>query len=184
MTMLPSNNIQSIVGATVFGSDRAKLGRISRVFVDAADGHPTWAEIHTGLLIRHAIFVPLSDATWEHDDIRVPYDEDLVKHAPQVDGEDGLSPEQEQELDRHYTGADRPDDEQKHEPVPTQEQHEPASLEIDDDGVVWEKRVVAFTETVPVSTVHIQPSPAADNDEDTETASIAPEQDDRPDGRR
>jgi hypothetical protein len=43
--MLPSKNIQSIVGATLYGADKVKLGRITQVYVDATDGHPTWAEV-------------------------------------------------------------------------------------------------------------------------------------------
>src|SRR5690606_26583560 len=108
--MLSSNNIQSIVGATVFGPDRVKLGRVGQVFVDAADGHPTWAEVNIGGLGHHVRYVPLQDATCENDDVHVPYDKDLVKDAPRIDGADGLSPEQEQELNRHYAGGGADDD--------------------------------------------------------------------------
>ncbi|MET0977113.1 MAG: PRC-barrel domain-containing protein [Leifsonia sp.] len=102
--MLPSNNIQSIVGATLHGLDGDKIGKIAQVLVDAADGHPTWAVVHVGTITRHAAFVPLREATWEHDDVSVPFTRELVKTAPRIDS-DGLSPAQEQELERHYAGS-------------------------------------------------------------------------------
>ena len=101
--MLPSNNIQSIVGATLFGTDDDKIGRIAQVLVDAADGHPTWAVVNVGTLTRHPAFVPLDDATWENDDVSVPFSKDVVKHAPRFDSDGGLDPAQEQELVSYYS---------------------------------------------------------------------------------
>lgn len=100
--MLPSNNIQSIIGATLYGRDKAKIGRVDQVLVDAGDGHPTWAVLHAGLLGRKNLFVPLGEATWEHDDVFVDLDKDDVKNAPQPDSEGGLTPEQELELHGYY----------------------------------------------------------------------------------
>ncbi|KQX07772.1 MULTISPECIES: PRC-barrel domain-containing protein [unclassified Leifsonia] len=102
--MLPSNNIQSIVGATLYGTGDDKIGRIAQVLVDAVDGHPTWAVVNTGTLVRHATYVPLGDATWENDDVTVPFSKDFVKGAPRIDSDGGLDPAQEQELVRHYEG--------------------------------------------------------------------------------
>jgi hypothetical protein len=103
--MLPSNNIQSIVGATLYGREKAKIGRIDQVLVDAADGHPTWAVLHGGIFGRKNLFVPLDDATWEHDDVFVELDKDDVKNAPHPDAGGGLSPAEEQELRTYYAGG-------------------------------------------------------------------------------
>ncbi|WP_378144341.1 PRC-barrel domain-containing protein [Cnuibacter sp. UC19_7] len=103
--MLPATNIQSIVGATLYGSDRVRLGRITGVLVDVVDGHPTWATTHVGTLVGHTVYVPLEDATWEHDDVFVAFDKDLVKSAPKVDGDEGLTPEEEQRLRLHFAGG-------------------------------------------------------------------------------
>jgi hypothetical protein len=102
--MLPSSNIQSIIGATLFGADDTKIGRITTVLVDAADGHPTFAEVHTGFLGHATRLVPLDDARWERDDVYVSYSAALVKDAPRHEAADGVSPEQEDELRRHYAG--------------------------------------------------------------------------------
>jgi stress response protein YsnF len=180
--LLPSKNIQSIIGGTLYGADNEKLGRISQVFVDAGDGHPTWAEIHVGALGRHSTFVPLDDATWEHDDVTVPYTKDDVKDAPRQDVDGGLSPSQEDELRRHYrhegetlrgddtdghTDNDRHDDandrglhdDDSHDDDShdrTQQRQPPAEPGLDDDGVLWEERVVVHKERVPVAKVHLE----------------------------
>ncbi|ARJ03910.1 hypothetical protein GCM10010988_25850 [Cnuibacter physcomitrellae] len=106
--MLPSTNIQSIVGATLYGPGEVKLGKITGVLVDAVDGHPTWARTHVGTLVGHTVHVPLEDAAWEHDDVYVPFDKDLVRSAPKVDGDEGLTPEEEQRLRLHYAGPTEP----------------------------------------------------------------------------
>ncbi|MFB2596523.1 PRC-barrel domain-containing protein [Herbiconiux sp. P17] len=102
--MLPSNNIQSIVGATLYGREKAKIGRIDQVLVDATAGHPTWAVLHGGIFGRKNLFVPLDDATWENDDVFVDLEKDDVKNAPHPDAEGGLSPAEEQELRAYYAG--------------------------------------------------------------------------------
>jgi hypothetical protein len=106
--MLPSNNIQSIVGATLYGRDHEKLGRIDQVLVDAGDGHPTWALLHGGLFGRKSFYVPLDDATWERDDVYVPFDKAAVDGSPKLDTDGGLSPDDELTLHRHYSGRPEP----------------------------------------------------------------------------
>lgn len=190
--MLPSNNIQSIVGATIFGPDEIKLGRISQVFVDAADGHPTWAEIHSGALGRHTTYVPLHEATWENDDVHVPYDKELVKNAPRVDGEDGLTPDQEQELSRHY--ADVPASEEAAQPAHTahpekldgtdDDSDDDASEHLDENGVLWEERVVVSKEKVPVAKVHLETTTVTEDQDvtaDVRKERIMLDQEDSPD---
>lgn len=178
--MLPSTNIQSIVGATLYGPDEEKIGRISQVLVDASDGHPTWAEVHVGTLGRHTTYVPLHEATWEHDDVYVPYDKDLVKNAPRLDGDSGLNPEQEQELTRHYAGTatseqaparptvdrDDTDTQESAAGVDTAASDTPAR-ELDDDGVLWEERLVVSKEKVPVAKVHLETATVTEEHEIT-----------------
>ncbi|WP_368499963.1 PRC-barrel domain-containing protein [Herbiconiux sp. A18JL235] len=178
--MLPSTNIQSIVGATLYGPDEEKIGRISQVLVDAGDGHPTWAEVHVGTLGRHTTYVPLHEATWEHDDVYVPYDKDLVKNAPRPDGDGGLDPTQEQELTRHYAGTATPEQHSAHPPVNHDDTaHDEAAVsddtaagetpaqQLDDDGVLWEERLVVSKEKVPVAKVHLETTTVTEEHEIT-----------------
>ncbi len=173
--VLPSKNIQSIIGATLFGVDEEKIGRVAQVFVDAQDGHPTWAEVHVGALGRHSTFVPLDDATWEHDDVTVPFTKELVKNAPRPDADGGLDPAQEDELRRHYrlgddTSSDRVSDRRsdrrsdrdgetssdRGSDHDSEFRSAPAEPGLDEDGVLWEERVVVQKERVPVAKVHLE----------------------------
>lgn len=173
--MLPSTNIQSIIGATMFGTDEEKIGRIAQVLVDAGDGHPTWAEVHVGTLGRHTTYVPLDEATWENDNIYVPYSKDLVKTAPRPNGDGGLDPKQEQELTQHYSGeppvtADTHSVESNnHETdvasesdlsdarvVSNSDSQDAPVQQLDDNGVLWEERLVVSKEKVPVAKVHLE----------------------------
>jgi hypothetical protein len=180
--MLPSNNIQSIVGATLYGHEKAKIGRIDQVLVDAAAGHPTWAVLHGGVFGRKNLFVPLEDATWEHDDVFVELDKDDVKHAPHPDAEGGLSPAEEQELRAYYAGLQGRHEHSAAAPPPaatpdaTPSDHTEAALgrddagetddgpkhaadadapEVDESVVLVQERLVVRTEQVPVGRVHV-----------------------------
>jgi hypothetical protein len=190
LKMLPSTNIQSIVGATLYGPDKEKIGRISQVLVDAGDGHPTWAEVHVGTLGRHTTYVPLHEATWERDDVYVPYDKDLVTNAPRPDGDSGLTPQQEAELIRHYSGDGAPE---QPAATPTDDHQDAAhhdtghhdtghrgpaagddreggdtpARHIDDDGVLWEERLVVSKERVPVARVHLETTTVTEEHEIT-----------------
>lgn len=159
MTVFPAENIQSIVGGTLFGLDNDKLGRIAQVFVDAADGHPTWVEVRVGIFGRHSTFVPLEKATWENDDVFVPYTKELVENAPRVDASEGLSPEQERYLTHHYSGVDTVSEGDHNERVEAKQVNmdsAPAEPGLDDNGVLWEERVVVKKERVPVAKVHLE----------------------------
>jgi hypothetical protein len=231
--MLPSKNIQSIIGATLFGPDDVKLGRVTQVYVDANDGHPTWAEVHVGTLARHSTFVPLHDATWENDDVYVPYDKDTVKNAPRMETSGGLNPAQEEELGRHYAGEpplsegggvdrdrdgrdDRDESTRDHD-APGHDVHrdgdprhdgdvdrdgvrdrdearpvavaapvvgtdaigterkpgdhgrdeEAPAQQLDENGVLWEERVVVSKERVPVAKVHLETTTVTENQQVT-----------------
>jgi len=190
--MLPSDNIQSIVGATLHDPDGDKIGTIKQVYVDAGDGHPTWVKVSVGTIARHSTFVPLDEATWEDDSVTVPYDKELVKRAPRLDPEHGLDPDQEQELQQHYRGtpAVAPDSNpaaSSRDPDARNDAHQtddhdrshddvdPAHVdrsssgdtELDDQGVLWEERLVVHKEKVPVAKVHLEKTTVTENREVT-----------------
>lgn len=89
-------------GATMMDRNGDKVGRIDEIYVDVQTGAPEWALVHTGLFGTSSSFVPLSQATRTGDDVTVPYDKDLVKDAPRMEDDRQLSPEEEDQLYRHY----------------------------------------------------------------------------------
>ena len=89
-------------GATMVDADGDKLGTIESIYVDDQTGEPEWALVNTGLFGTKSSFVPLAQATPTGKEVRVPYDKQLVKDAPNMDPDGHLSEQEEQELWRHY----------------------------------------------------------------------------------
>jgi uncharacterized protein (TIGR02271 family) len=58
--------------------------------------------VRTGLFGSSESFVPLTDASTDGGQLRVPYLTDQIKDAPRVDDDGHLSPQQEEELYRYY----------------------------------------------------------------------------------
>jgi hypothetical protein len=89
-------------GGNVLSPAGDKIGGISEIYFDDSTGQPTWVTVRTGLFGTSESFVPLNDASAEGDDIRVSYDKETVKDAPQVEGAGQISPEEEEQLYSYY----------------------------------------------------------------------------------
>jgi uncharacterized protein (TIGR02271 family) len=99
--MITEQQLDVVIGGTAIGSD-GKLGTIGEVYLDDVTGRPEWATVRTGMFGTKEAFVPLAQAEISGDDVRVPYDKNMVKNAPHIDSEGHLSPAEEAELYRHY----------------------------------------------------------------------------------
>ncbi len=101
--MMDSNQIEQVIGQSVYGRDGDKLGKVGQVYLDDETGKPEWATVQTGLFGTKESFVPLAQADLTGDGLTVPYTKDQVKDAPTVDVEQGhLSQDEEAQLYRHY----------------------------------------------------------------------------------
>ncbi|MFD6435353.1 PRC-barrel domain-containing protein [Streptomyces venezuelae] len=93
---------RNLIGRKAFDRNGAKIGTIDEVYLDDATGAPEWAAIRTGLFSRDA-FVPLEPSELVEDGtLRIPFDRDLIKDAPDFGVGRHLSPEQELQLYHHY----------------------------------------------------------------------------------
>jgi uncharacterized protein (TIGR02271 family) len=104
--MITEHELNSVIGSTAVGAD-GKLGTVGEVYLDDETGRPEWATVRTGMFGTKESFVPLADADLAGDEVRLPYDKDKVKHAPQIDTDGHLSPTEEAELYRYYGVGDR-----------------------------------------------------------------------------
>ena len=104
--MIDTNSIDQVIGSDVYDADGDKIGTASEVFLDDQSGNPEWVTVKTGLFGTKSTFVPLRDADLADGGVRVPVSKAAVKDAPKVDADQHLSPEEEQELYRHYGFAD------------------------------------------------------------------------------
>jgi uncharacterized protein (TIGR02271 family) len=99
--VITEHQLNSVIGGTAAGAD-GKLGTVGEVYLDDETGRPEWATVRTGMFGTKESFVPLADADLAGDEVRLPYDKDKVKHAPQIDTDGHLSPTEEAELYRYY----------------------------------------------------------------------------------
>ena len=93
---------QELIGRKVVDSENNKIGTIGQVYLDDRTGEPEWVTVKTGLFGGRESFVPLGPADMQGDDLRVPFDKELVKEAPSLGTDEHLSPEEEARLYRHY----------------------------------------------------------------------------------
>jgi hypothetical protein len=106
MQMIGTNLIEKLFDAEVLDSDDDKIGTVSQVLVDEGDGHPTWAAVRTGLFGTKETFVPLDSATYSDEVLHVAFPKDVVRGAPRVDSDGGLSPQEEDVLYDYYETTD------------------------------------------------------------------------------
>jgi uncharacterized protein (TIGR02271 family) len=93
-------------GRDVVGNDGEKIGTLEDVYLDRQSGEPEWAAVKGGLFGTKISFVPLVDASPTGEELRVPYDKATVKDAPKIDADGELSPQEEEQLYRHYGRGD------------------------------------------------------------------------------
>jgi uncharacterized protein (TIGR02271 family) len=96
------DTVRTWQGRTLIDRDGSRIGSIDAIYLDDRTGEPEWALVNTGLFGTRSSFVPLAQAAQTGDEVRVPYDKQLVKDAPRVDADQHLSEAEEQQLWRHY----------------------------------------------------------------------------------
>jgi hypothetical protein len=100
--MIDSTAIDHVIGSTAYDRDGDRLGKVGQVYVDSTSGRPMWASIHTGLFGLDESLVPLNDATWDGDELRVPYEKDLITDAPRIESHREIEAQEQQRLWEYY----------------------------------------------------------------------------------
>lgn len=87
-------------GRTVVDPHGDKIGTIDELLVH---GENSWARVKLGLLGTGSALVPLRDAQHEGDDVRLVYEREHVKDAPEIEPEGReLSDDEADKLHTHY----------------------------------------------------------------------------------
>ena len=94
-------NLQGLESGVVVGTD-GEIGRVGQVYTDNETDQPSWVTVKTGWFGTNESFVPLNAASIDGDIIRVPYDKDTIKGAPNNDVGEPLSETDEQDLYSYY----------------------------------------------------------------------------------
>jgi len=101
--MIDQNRLGALRGADVYDPDNAKIGSVGQVWVGRGD-QPDWISVKTGLFGLRETLVPLHNADFEGDQLRVPYSKATVKDAPNinVDADEPLSTAEVGQLYEYY----------------------------------------------------------------------------------
>lgn len=94
--------VEQLSSATVYDSEGEKVGSVGQLYLGDNSGKPSWVTVKSGFFGMRESVVPMSGAQVNGDEIHVPYTKDHIKAAPHVEADGHLSPEEEQELHRHY----------------------------------------------------------------------------------
>lgn len=100
--MISSEQVQTLVGQDVHGSDGERIGSVGQVYFDDVTGDLAWVTVRTGLFGSKETFVPTDDAHLGGSGLTVPFTKDVVKGAPNVDTDQHLSAAEEAELYDYY----------------------------------------------------------------------------------
>jgi uncharacterized protein (TIGR02271 family) len=100
--MISRDSVQTLIGGTAYSTDGDKIGSIGQVYLDNSSGEPAWVTVKTGLFGTNESFVPLEQAELTQDGVRVPYDKDRVKGAPNIETDRELSEQEEDQLYSYY----------------------------------------------------------------------------------
>src|SRR3954449_10783568 len=100
--VLTQEQFRSCTGRKLADASGNKIGKIDDVYTDTETGQPEWFAVHTGMFGNRVSFVPTTAATFNGDDVVVPYDKGTVKDAPNAEADGALSPQEEEALYRHY----------------------------------------------------------------------------------
>jgi uncharacterized protein (TIGR02271 family) len=99
-------DIRTWRGREVVDTDGDKIGTLEDIYLDRQSGEPEWCAIRTGMFGTKVSFAPIRDASAAGEQIRVAFDKSQVKDAPKVEADGELSPEEEEQLYRHYGRSD------------------------------------------------------------------------------
>lgn len=100
--MTTQNNIRDLFNTTAFDSTGEKLGDVQEVFVDDHSGQPTFVEVKHGLFGLSSSLVPLKGHRLQGNDLQLAFEKDRIKDAPNVNADEGLTPEEQNRIFEHY----------------------------------------------------------------------------------
>jgi uncharacterized protein (TIGR02271 family) len=110
--MIEQSQTQDVLGATAYGSDGGKIGKVGQLFLDDQSGAPEFVTVNTGLFGGNESFIPVDAATLEGDRLVVPFDKAVVKDAPNVAADSGHLDEADEDRLYEYYGRSRSGDRQ------------------------------------------------------------------------
>ena len=100
--MVSVDQARQLFGVRVVDADGDKVGTVSAVYLNDQTDRLSWVTVVTGWFGLGESFVPLDRADISRDRIRVSFDKATIKNAPCYQSGVPLTPQDEEELYRHY----------------------------------------------------------------------------------
>ncbi|MFG1695239.1 DUF2382 domain-containing protein [Nonomuraea sp. NPDC049309] len=97
-----NTEIRNLLDCHVVGSDGQPIGKVGQVYLNDRSGEPEWVTVRTGFFGMKQTFVPLQDARRSGEELRVPFDKEMIKGAPSIDVDGRLSLDEEADLYSYY----------------------------------------------------------------------------------
>ncbi|MEO3868019.1 PRC and DUF2382 domain-containing protein [Nonomuraea sp. B12E4] len=94
--------IRNLLDCHMVGSDGEPIGKVGQVYLNDRTGEPEWVTVRTGFFGMKQTFVPLANARRSGEEIRVPFDREMIRGAPNIDVDGRLSLQEEADLYRYY----------------------------------------------------------------------------------
>lgn len=85
------------------------IGHAEAIYNDERSGEPAFLLVRGGIFGNKMHFAPIEGATLEDEAIRLAYDADTVKDAPNISADEHLSLSEERRLFAHYGLSNAPD---------------------------------------------------------------------------
>ena len=175
------NEVEQWFGQKLVGSDGSSIGTIKDVYLDDATNQPEWLVVSTGAL-GGVSFVPIVEARGDGDDVRVPYDSELVKSAPDANADGAISKDEERRLYDHYglvysehrssSGWAQYDEDVQPDPAPAMPAAPPPPPPPPAAATAVEEREVVLYEEVPVVEKRVVPRERVRLSKDTVTEQV------------
>ncbi|HET9720855.1 MAG TPA: hypothetical protein VFP55_12320 [Solirubrobacteraceae bacterium] len=97
------SDTERMVGQALVNVRGEKVGKIDELVGRGEGEDQTWACVKYGLLGARSTYVPLEHAVEEDGHVRVPYETEIIRQAPDVTLEDGrISEADAEQLHRHF----------------------------------------------------------------------------------
>jgi sporulation protein YlmC with PRC-barrel domain len=98
-------------GRTVVDRDGRKIGVFDEIYLDEETNEPAWAAVKTGTLRLRRRVMPVGDAEYSDEAVRVPFTKDQVRSAPSIDSDGWVTERDQAAILRHYgIGSEQVDD--------------------------------------------------------------------------
>lgn len=108
--MTTRDEARQMIGHHVLAADDEDIGTIDEVYLDDRTHDPEFVSVKGGLFGMRERLVPLQGSRVAGDRVRVPFDKQMIKDAPNSGAGRNITPQESAEIYRHYgiTRADLP----------------------------------------------------------------------------